>query len=202
LAGILYFHRISDNRMAGTPLKNLRMFHELCGKKALRNVILVTTMWSEVDQEVGSRREEALRQKYWKGMIDEGSSTARYKGTLSSAWEILDHIIQDAHRRKAVLLQTEMVDMRMQLPETSAGQELYQTLDALIKLQQGLLQNIWAETKREADPNILLVLKTEHEIVQKQLADTISTVQILKLPLGRRLLHLLRSSGGSIKRNW
>ena len=35
LAGILYFHRISDNRVAGTPLKNIRMFQKLCGKKHL-----------------------------------------------------------------------------------------------------------------------------------------------------------------------
>ena len=53
---LLYFHRISDNRMAGTLLKNLRMFEELCGKDALKNVIL-TTMWDEVDEETGLARE-------------------------------------------------------------------------------------------------------------------------------------------------
>lgn len=93
--------------------------------------------------------------------------------------------------------------MQRQLPETSAGQELYRTLDALVKLQQALLQNIRAETKREADQNILLVLKAEAEIVRKQLDVAISAVETLKLPLSKRLLHLLRSSfGDSVRRNW
>ena len=189
--------------MAGTPLKNLRMFHELCGKKALRNVILVTTMWDEVAQDIGSLREKELRNKFWKGMIDEGSATARYRNTRNSAWAILGHIIQEANRNKAVLLQMEMVDMQRQLPETSAGQELYRTLDALVKLQQELLHNIWTETKREADPNILLVLKAEAQIVRKQLDDALSDVERLKLPLSKRLLHLLRSSfGSSLRKNW
>jgi hypothetical protein len=179
------------------------MFQELCGRKALRNVILVTTMWGEVDAGIGSLRETELKKKYWKVMIDEGSATARYRNTRSSAWDILDHIIQDANHRKAVLLQKEMVDMQRQLPETSAGQELYRTLDALVKLQQALLQNIRAETKREADQNILLVLKAEAEIVRKQLDVAISAVETLKLPLSKRLLHLLRSSfGDSVRRNW
>ena len=43
--------------MVGTPLKNLRMFEELCGKDALKNVILTTTMWDEVDEETGLARE-------------------------------------------------------------------------------------------------------------------------------------------------
>ncbi|KAI6102828.1 hypothetical protein F5141DRAFT_1132860 [Pisolithus sp. B1] len=51
LSAILYFHRISDNRMAGTPLKNLRFFERLCGENATSKVTLVTTMWDEVDSE-------------------------------------------------------------------------------------------------------------------------------------------------------
>jgi hypothetical protein len=47
--------------MAGTPLKNLRMFEKLCGKNALRNIILITTMWDEVDEALGLQREKQLR---------------------------------------------------------------------------------------------------------------------------------------------
>ena len=52
LSGLLYFHRISDNRMASTFLKVLHMFEELCGKKAFHNVILMT-MWDKIDEETG-----------------------------------------------------------------------------------------------------------------------------------------------------
>jgi len=36
LAGIIYLHRITDNRMAGTPHRNLRMFGQLCGDQAVK----------------------------------------------------------------------------------------------------------------------------------------------------------------------
>ncbi|EJT75385.1 hypothetical protein GGTG_05322 [Gaeumannomyces tritici R3-111a-1] len=45
LAGIVYLHRISDPRMGGSAMKNLRMFKKLCGKDALERVVLATTMW-------------------------------------------------------------------------------------------------------------------------------------------------------------
>ncbi|KAI6102827.1 P-loop containing nucleoside triphosphate hydrolase protein [Pisolithus sp. B1] len=75
LSAILYFHRISDNRMAGTPLKNLRFFERLCGKNAMSKVTLVTTMWDEAGSEVGKERLTELKQGHWKGMISQGSTT-------------------------------------------------------------------------------------------------------------------------------
>ncbi|KDR82096.1 hypothetical protein GALMADRAFT_115026, partial [Galerina marginata CBS 339.88] len=69
LAGIVYLHRITDNRMSGAYYQNLRMFDELCGEKAAANVVLVTTMWDKVEADVGEMREEDLTKNYWKKMI-------------------------------------------------------------------------------------------------------------------------------------
>lgn len=72
LAGILYFHRITDNRISGTANRNIRMFGKLCGSKAAEKVILVTTMWDQVakqdegKQRVAQERLEELKSKYWK----------------------------------------------------------------------------------------------------------------------------------------
>jgi hypothetical protein len=105
LAGILYFHRITDNRMAGTPLKNFRIFEKLCGKHALSNIILTTTMWDKIDDATGQEREKELRGQYWKSMIELGSTTVRYRNTRDSAWEILGKILRGGHDRHAVLPQ-------------------------------------------------------------------------------------------------
>jgi hypothetical protein len=183
--------------MAGTPLKNLRMFRELCGRQALENIILVTTMWDEVDEDVGSQREKELRGKYWKPMIDHGSATARYNGTSESAWDIVEHFTT---RRHAVLLQREMVDLKKELPETAAGQELYTTLEVLVKKQQDVLEKIRAETKRhEQDQTILKALQAECEGIRRQLDITLKEMQSLKLSPGRRLLRLLWSPVGSMR---
>ncbi len=92
LKGLLYFHRISDNRMDGTSLKNLRFFEELCGTE-LDKVVLTTTMWDDVDEKTGFEREEQLRLIYWQSMIARGSSIKRFMGNRGSALEILRPIV-------------------------------------------------------------------------------------------------------------
>ena len=106
LAGILYFHRITDNRAVGTPLKNLRIFEKLCGKNAFGNIVLTTTMWDNINDVTGQERENELRKHYWRSMIELGSTTVRYRNTKDSAWEILNQILRGGHDRHAVPLQT------------------------------------------------------------------------------------------------
>jgi ribosome-associated translation inhibitor RaiA len=179
--------------MAGTPLKNLRMFKKLCGENALRNIILMTTMWDEVDEETGAQREKELKGKYWNTMIEQKSKTARYLGTSDSAWDIVDHFLQSSNERCAVLLQREMVDMERQLRETKAGQTLYTTLELIVDKQQQTLKKMREQTKEHADEKVLNVLKAEYEELRKSLAVTVEEMQTLKLPLGKRVLNIVRS---------
>lgn len=67
LCGLIYLHPISDNRMRGTARLNLEMFQELCGIDSLRNVVLASTMWDLVPQQVGEEREAELASKpeFW-----------------------------------------------------------------------------------------------------------------------------------------
>lgn len=46
--------------MQGSAKKNLLMFKKLCGKDAMKNVILATTMWGKVSSEEGAQRETQL----------------------------------------------------------------------------------------------------------------------------------------------
>ncbi|KAI6117054.1 P-loop containing nucleoside triphosphate hydrolase protein [Pisolithus croceorrhizus] len=94
LSAILYFHRISDNRMAGTPLKNLRFFERLCGENATSKVTLVTTMWDEVDSEVGKERLKELKKSYWQGMVSRGSTTFECEDPQGSPMKLLQQIVQ------------------------------------------------------------------------------------------------------------
>jgi len=106
LAGIIYLHRITDNRMAGTPHRNLRMFGELCGDHAVQKVVLVTTMWDKIQKDTSApvRREKELFENYWKTMINFGASTARFLNSADSAWKIVDLILEQ-HKTEVLLLQ-------------------------------------------------------------------------------------------------
>ena len=136
LSGLLYFHRISDNRMAGTPLMHVRMFEKLCGENAFHNVILTTTMWDEVEEEIGEERERELKTKYWRKMMERNSKTRRFLRTRESAFDIIEPLIEAANNRSSVLLQEELVDMRKSLPETAAGREVFPAMGKPVPLRQ------------------------------------------------------------------
>jgi hypothetical protein len=61
--------------MGGNAKKNLRMFRELCGESALKNVCIATTNWSRVTQEEGDVRERELRESpnLFKPLLDAGA---------------------------------------------------------------------------------------------------------------------------------
>jgi hypothetical protein len=82
LSGIIYLHKISDNRMQGSAKRNLYMFKKLCGDSALKNVILGTTMWDKVSETEGIARERELTSTpdFWGWMMDQGSRVFRHTG--------------------------------------------------------------------------------------------------------------------------
>ncbi|KDQ52993.1 hypothetical protein JAAARDRAFT_96495, partial [Jaapia argillacea MUCL 33604] len=135
LSGILYFHRISDNRMVGKPLIHLDMFQKLCGKNAPEKVILTTTMWDQVDKLTGNAREEELKTMNWSYMLSKKSKTSRFLNTPESAWTVLEPILRSA-RKEPLLLQEEMVDLRKRLNETETGKALYTGLQILLSEQR------------------------------------------------------------------
>ena len=187
LAGIVYLHRISDNRMAGTPLKNLNMFANLCGDDAVRNVILTTTMWSRVKAEVGSQREKQLLEKYWKPMLDLGSGMHRFLGTHESAWSIIDVFLKK-DQNDTLLLQEEMVDLEKRLSETHAGKTLYSELQKLLADQKDIVRSLQEDAEHQQNEDLARELREEYERIQDQLRRTFDQIQEIKIPLGRRIL--------------
>lgn len=94
LNAILFFHRITDNRMPIATQSHINRFEKLVGKKdAPKRILLVTTMWDEVDYHIATLREDQLKMEFWKRFIDGGSSVARYRRSGASAWEILNPLV-------------------------------------------------------------------------------------------------------------
>ena len=160
--------------MAGAPLRNLRVFQQLCGNDSLSRIVLTTTMWDEVDDDVGKERLTELEESFWKGMIRRGSTTFRYKNTKESAEELLLTLV--ANRRCPVQLQKEM-DRDMDLRETSAGHELHSRLDQLAAKQTKDLERLRKQMK-DGDTEDL---RKEFEMVKAQLDETLRESQKLKL---------------------
>lgn len=185
IAGIIYLHDISQSRMLGTTKKNLDIFQKLCGDDAIKNVILGTTKWSNVQKDVGHRREGALAHEHWKYMLDKGAEMARVANTRDSALTIVDLILQ-REKTNAILIQHELVDLEQLLPETSAGRILYYTLKELLQAQQNMKEQLEHRNKGVEDQGKL-------EMIEEQMRSTLERMGELKIPLSRRIRKLFTS---------
>jgi len=191
LSGLVYCHRISNTQMAATSVRHLRTFEELCGKDALQNVILATTMWDEIDEATGKIEEEKMKTKYWNKMLERRSTAGRFMGTYESALQLLQPLIDAANfRRSSLLLQYEMVDMGKQLNETSAGRRLFTKVQNIVSQRQDLIQQVRTELERSVkDRTTLQPLQEEHRKLSQSLESTAEEMRILNVPVALRFLE-------------
>jgi len=178
--------------MAGTALKNLRLFKKLCGE-SFKSIVLTTTMWGEVEsEEEGTLREDELKDKYWRAMIERGSSVKRFLYTRESAFDVLRPIFEEVNERNALLLQEEMNELKMQIKETSAGKTLYLELEELVSRQQTMLGKIRGELHGESKlgPDELRLLMEEYGKASAQLQRATEDLQKMKITVGERIRKL------------
>jgi hypothetical protein len=133
LAGVLYFHRISDPKMTGISRRNFGMFRKLCGDNALQNVVITTNMWGQVELQVGEDREAELmgEDDFFKPVLDKGARTERHNNTVESAKRIIRSILDK--NPLPLRIQKELVDEHKALNETAAGEELNKELNRQIE---------------------------------------------------------------------
>ena len=143
LTGIIYVHRISDNRFGGVTGRNFAMFHKLCGESALKNVVLVTNMWREDSQVVNEARERELISGFFKPVLDKGAQVTRHNNTIESAHDILLRIV--GNHPIALQIQRELVDERMDIIDTAAGGLINQELKEQIRQHQAELKELREE---------------------------------------------------------
>ncbi len=122
------------------------MFKKLCGEDGFHKFSLVTTMWQEVGQEVGVNQQTELERAYWAEMVKGGSTIKRFDGTKESAWAILDSLIDNESRKRITHIQEELVELRRDLQDTAAGQQLY-SVGNVVEEQKDVLRQIESKLK-------------------------------------------------------
>lgn len=128
LKGIIYMHRITDNKMSGSAQRYFEMFMRLCGERNLENVVLLTTMWSELkDAGKGMERERELRRDFWATMERRGSTIRQFDGSRSMAEAFVCRLM----RKEDIVLdiQEELVNQGKRLDQTKAGQLMVPQID-------------------------------------------------------------------------
>ncbi|KAL0573453.1 hypothetical protein V5O48_008508 [Marasmius crinis-equi] len=178
LAGILYFHRISDVRVGRASMGNIQLFGKLCGEDFFKNVMIVTNRWEDVPLNLGEAREMELRQAdiFFKPILDRGGRMARFDGTHETAHAILGQVVEN--RPLPLLIQTELVDSGKDIAETSAGAALNRELQVLAKIHERTLGELQNELKEAfGTPGRLSDTRREMEAEMKRLEVDITHLQ-------------------------
>ena len=151
--------------MSGTLKKNFRMFQELCGERTLRNIVIVTTMWGEVDRQKAEKREVELREKdvFFKPILKKHAQMARHLNIVNSAHRILRLILHNFPLPQRI--QEEIVDEGKNISETGAGGELNRELNAQIKKHK--------EDMRALEEEVQQAMKDKDEEAKRRLAEGI-----------------------------
>ncbi|KAK3315443.1 P-loop containing nucleoside triphosphate hydrolase protein [Apodospora peruviana] len=148
LRGIIFLHRITDVRMQGSALTHFNIFQELCGEEAFGNVILLTTMWDQLEHVgVGMRRQQELREEYWSSMVEHGSHVRKFHPASASLAEGL--VCRLLEKDNIVLqVQKDVMEQGKALEATAVGRFVVERLE---KRLDGLTKDM---EKLEADAEL------------------------------------------------
>ena len=93
MSGILYLHKINENRMTQPPIPHYQMFGRLCGEGFHTRVLLVTTMWEKLSNRDHGERRQAILRGHWSEMINKGSAIVSHDGEKQSAWDVVKALL-------------------------------------------------------------------------------------------------------------
>ncbi|KAH8879930.1 hypothetical protein GQ53DRAFT_704915, partial [Thozetella sp. PMI_491] len=149
--GIICLHRISDNRMSGSAVKNFALLQKICGRRAASRVVLATCLWDNVqvtkeDMQAALEREKELARtrKFFGALLEDGSSMTRWTGDQNSALDIVQDLVA-AHAEEgpaSLPLQRELVDEKKELYQTSAGRFMLENFTKLAQKSRQELQEL------------------------------------------------------------
>lgn len=191
--GIIFLHRISDNRLGGTGLRNLRMFKKLSGAGAWANTAIGTTMWTTCQYTENLTREAELAHdvELFGDLISHGARLFRVSGGSQherklSGLRIVTHLLYEMRSNLSVELdiQRELVLDVLALDATKAGQEVLG--DVAVSRSQMMrqlqsLQEDMAEALRARDAESRRQLREMEENFRRKLTDSIRKQKEIKV---------------------
>ena len=149
------------------------MFRKLCGENSLKNVVIVTNMWGEVDPQVGDAREAELAREdiFFKPVLEKGARMARHENTVTSAESVIRLILEN--HPLPLRIQEELVNEHKDISQTGAGEELSREINAQIRKHQHEMRALREEMERamkDKDEETKRELEIETKRMQREIA--------------------------------
>ena len=162
LSGLIYVQRISDFRFCGQSAQSLRIFQELCGPAAYKNVVILTTFWDEVPTDVGVMREEQLESRFFAKLAERGAQFMRHDHTVESTRKVLQHFL--SIRPTVTQIQTEIRKEGKSLTETAAGSVCREDVEIVLAHCKKEIPELTAEMATVKKSNKTVRQKLEMEL--------------------------------------
>ncbi|WEW59959.1 hypothetical protein PRK78_005441 [Emydomyces testavorans] len=194
LTGLIYLHRISDNRMSGSSYRNLSMFRSLCGMQILSHVILATTMWNKVTEAEGSTRERDLLAEatFWGDMKQSGALVRRYDGSQTNALALVNELLEKTPI--TLKIQHEMVVEKKELIDTAAGKSVSARLEKMAadhKAELEMVKKDFENALKEKDAKLSEELILVRRGLESKIAENKRNMEMLKCPINTKSWYQL-----------
>jgi molybdenum-dependent DNA-binding transcriptional regulator ModE len=183
--------------MAGSTLKQLHIFADLCGGGGLPHVVLMTTMWSTVRQDVGKQREDQLKSHndLWAPVLNLGATTSRFDNSYDSAWEIVKTLEEKRGHRIKVQLPKEMVDDKLELKETRSAKTLHEELKKLVDAEEAANRKLRDMVTQHGDNDLVVSsLNKQRDDIRNKIEELKVEMKRLNIPILRRFRKLFQKS--------
>jgi hypothetical protein len=171
LAGIVYLHRISDNRLRTSVLENVEKLVALCGDNTIVDIVLATTMWNtEGSPELKIQRETELETLLNEENIVPGTEVnmMRFGDSFISAWHIIDRAAKtDEEDMDEAYFQQDLAELGEKLSD-DVGKEKFQKLQSSLTTNRDILRRL---LEGESDEQLLLQMNVQYEDLRKTLQD-------------------------------
>lgn len=119
LDGIIYLQKITDVTLAYVVESFLLMFSDICVPNFLEHTVLLTTKWDKnrvTDLETSDESEVALKEVYWKSLLDAGAMYSRNYHKMRGCKDIVSMIVQKQSNGEPVVDVEHPGPLKMETP--------------------------------------------------------------------------------------
>ncbi|KAL0632566.1 hypothetical protein Q9L58_008543 [Maublancomyces gigas] len=167
--GVIFLHDIGETRFAGSQRKTLELLKAMVGEKAMKNVVIGTTMWSsentpKYNNEV--KREREFMTKHWRGIF---KTTRIPYEDQNVALEIISDML--ARPPCLLLAQEEMLKPPHTCEETTVGKIAIPEGRRELERQRQEFEEEMKRSKEEAAARDEEHRRTQEELVRAMAED-------------------------------
>ncbi|KAJ1301638.1 hypothetical protein OPQ81_008883 [Rhizoctonia solani] len=194
--GVLYVHRITDNRMTGSSITNLRVFRKLIGPHVFKNLVFVTNRWTNPPDPRHIKFEDELvhDDQYFGRAIKAGArGGVDYRivedSTCTQAQETLLDLFLE-YDPELLQIQRDLTDENKAIGDTEAGRVVFEDLNRFkedIRKEVETLRQELSELKGEDECKE--EIQSEEEGLMRRLADAEKQEGLLRSTLAQIRRH-------------